>query len=83
MSNNKFRYTKEFDAKYEYTGKDLGAECRGGRTVFRVWEPFAEKVELCLYREGTDCQELLQESLPEEESQRILMHPGANGTWSI
>ena len=83
MSNNKFRYTKEFDAKYEYTGKDLGAECRRGRTVFRVWAPFAEKVELCLYREGTDCQELLQESLPEEESQRILMHPGANGTWSI
>ena len=83
MSNYMFRYTKEFDARYEYSGKDLGAECRGSRTAFRVWAPFAEKVELCLYREGTDWKELPPDSLPEEGSQRILMHPGERGTWSI
>ncbi len=40
---------REFHEKFQYDGKDLGAVCKGGKTVFKVWSPFAEKVELCLY----------------------------------
>lgn len=44
-----FVYTREFDAQYEYRGKDLGAVCGESGTVFKLWAPLAEKVELCLY----------------------------------
>lgn len=32
-----------------YFGGKMGADCSPERTVFRVWQPFAEKVELRLY----------------------------------
>lgn len=44
-----FVYTREFDEQYEYRGKDLGAVCGESGTVFKLWAPLAEKVELCLY----------------------------------
>lgn len=44
---------KDFDAKYRYDGKDLGVSCRKARTIFKVWSPFAERVELRLYEDGT------------------------------
>ncbi len=44
-----FVYTREFDERYEYRGKDLGAVCGESGTVFKLWAPLAEKVELCLY----------------------------------
>lgn len=47
-----FVYTREFDEKYEYKGKDLGAICGEDGTVFRLWAPLAESVELCLYGEN-------------------------------
>lgn len=37
--------------KYYFGGK-LGADCSPERTVFRVWQPFAENVELRLYNTG-------------------------------
>lgn len=46
-------YNREFDDRYGYDGKDLGAVCREGRTVFKVWSPLAEQVELRLYKTGT------------------------------
>lgn len=36
-------------ADRQYFGGRLGADCSAERTVFRVWQPFAEKVELRLY----------------------------------
>lgn len=36
-------------ADREYFGGNLGADCSPERTVFRVWQPFAENVELRLY----------------------------------
>ncbi|MBD5150160.1 MAG: type I pullulanase [Oscillibacter sp.] len=52
MEANKFiQYGREFDAAYRYDGKDLGAVCAGGRTVFKFWSPEAEQVELSLYRD--------------------------------
>ncbi|MCM1049343.1 MAG: type I pullulanase [Clostridiales bacterium] len=41
-----------FDEKYRYDGKDLGANCSDGKTTFKVWSPFAKKIELCLYKDN-------------------------------
>ncbi len=39
-----------------YTGNDLGAVYTPERTTFRLWAPTAEKVQVCLYKEGHgDC----------------------------
>ena len=50
--NGALAYSREFDERYGYDGKDLGAVCRDGRTVFKVWSPMAERVELRLYHSG-------------------------------
>ena len=47
-----FVYSREFDERYEYTGQDLGAVCRDDATIFKLWAPLAESVELCLYGEN-------------------------------
>ena len=47
----KTRYGKRFDWKYSYSGNDLGAICSRARTVFKVWCPEADRVELYLYRD--------------------------------
>lgn len=47
-----FVYSKEFDEKNAYDGKDLGAVCTVSGTNFKVWAPFAEKVELNIYGEN-------------------------------
>lgn len=46
MMTNCFDF-KSADKRY-FDGK-LGADCTPERTVFRVWQPFAENVELRLY----------------------------------
>ena len=43
--------TAEFAARYTYNGK-LGASIESGRTVFRVWAPFAQSVKLNIYSDG-------------------------------
>lgn len=83
MKNNHFRYTKEFDKEFEYSGKDLGAVCQGKNTSFKVWAPFAEAVEVCLYPEGTDNRELPWDSLPEENCRRVQLKAGEHGTWAV
>ncbi len=47
-----FRYSREFDTKYGYDGSDLGMACNPLATDFKLWAPFADRVELCLYRDG-------------------------------
>ena len=49
---DRFQYSREFDEKFAYEGKDLGALCTPQGTNFRLWAPFADKVELCLYEDG-------------------------------
>lgn len=48
---NEFIYSREFDDKFRYDGKDLGVSCTRERTVFKVWSPFAERIELRLYED--------------------------------
>lgn len=78
MSTKMFHYTKEFDKQYEYKGDDLGAECSGERTNFKLWAPFAERVELCFYpseeaacRRDTAC------------CQRLSMKSKERGVWEL
>ena len=47
-----FFASEEFDRKFRYDGKDLGACCAEGRTVFKAWSPLAERIELRLYKDG-------------------------------
>lgn len=63
-----FRYTKSFDEECAYDGKDLGAICTPEGTDFRLWAPFAEKVELCLYgRENREKSALQRLEMKKEE----------------
>lgn len=58
----RFQYSKEFDTDYGYDGKDLGMVCTSLKTDFKLWAPFADRVELCLYENGdreTECFRLL------------------------
>ena len=64
--------TAEFEEKYTYTGRDLGAFWSESKTVFRLWAPTAQEVSVLLYRQGRGGDPLA--------SQR--MHPDANGTWT-
>lgn len=52
MGSNR-RYYRRFDGKYCYNGKDLGASCSPWRTVFKLWSPEADRVELSLYRDDS------------------------------
>ena len=70
--SRKFVYTKEFDEKYRYDGKDLGAVCKNGHTIFKVWSPTAEQVELYLYRDGKT-----------DAYRREQLRPGEKGVWSL
>lgn len=48
----RFVYSEEFDREYAYDGKDLGAVYTPQGTDFKLWAPFADRVELCLYGNG-------------------------------
>lgn len=63
---------REFEEKFRYDGKDLGAVCKGGKTVFKVWSPLAQKIKLRLYRDNDS------EAWREEE-----LLPGEKGVWEI
>lgn len=67
-----FTYTKEFDEKYCYNGKDLGAVCKEGRTTFKVWSPNAEQVELYLYRDQTS-----------DAYRKEYLRPTEKGVWQM
>lgn len=66
-------YTQDFEKKFFYTGNDLGAVYEKERTVFRVWAPEAEYVQLNLYRSG-DGDTLIRTEHMEEDVQ---------GTWLL
>ena len=68
----RIQYNKEFDTAYRYDGKDLGAVCTGGRTVFKLWSPEAERVEVSLYRDDAS-----------EAFETRPLSRGAQGVWSL
>lgn len=58
---------RDFDEKFRYDGKDLGAKCEGKKTVFKVWSPLAQNVRLRLYHDNDADAWLEKELLPEEK----------------
>lgn len=44
--------TSEFDRKYHYEKRDLGALCTEEGTSFLLWSPLAKEVKLQLYHDG-------------------------------
>ncbi len=65
--------TADFEAKYTYTGSDLGATWTKEQTTFRVWAPTAASVKVNLYTGGDASVSDLVEQLE--------MTVDANGTW--
>lgn len=65
--------TEEFEAKYTYTGNDLGVTWTKEKTTFRLWAPTAEEVTVNLYESGTEGTQDKVEQLPMKED--------VNGTW--
>ena len=61
----------EFEARFTYPGRDLGAFWSTEKTVFRLWAPTAQEVTILLYREGSGGAPLTRQR----------MHPDVNGTW--
>ncbi len=49
----KFYSTPEFRTQYTYEGHDLGVSCTQEGTVFRIWSPCAESIDLNFYKDGS------------------------------
>lgn len=69
-AENKITYTKDFDQKFRYDGKDLGAACNEEGTIFKLWCPLADRVTLQLYTDGTG-----------DEKKTIEMELAEKGVW--
>ncbi len=84
-------YNRKFDEQYEYKGRDLGAVCGEGGTMFKLWSPLAESVELCLYgQNGTAGAELETfsgtsgtVSMRETAEEVLPMERGERGVWKL
>lgn len=64
----------EFESKYTYTGKDLGAVWALDHTAFRLWAPTAQEATVDLYRSGNpDADDLIGQ---------ISMQADVKGTWT-
>lgn len=65
-------YSKEFDQQFRYDGKDLGAACTEEGTIFKVWSPLADRVEIRFYK-----------SDKEDVFESKTLNPDINGTWVL
>ena len=68
-----FYSTKAFESAFTYTGNDLGASWSKEKTAFRVWAPTARRVDVNLYKSGTNGTDDLIHT--------ISMAYDTNGTW--
>ena len=71
MENRQRRFDRAFHEKYFYSGRDLGAQRRDGRTVFKLWSPYADEILLHLYPDGGNGQHIRQ----------VLLKPAESGLW--
>ena len=63
----------DFEKNYTYSGNDLGATWGAEKTLFRLWAPTADSVQICLYKSGNVEAEDLLETLD--------MTLDVQGTW--
>ncbi len=66
--------TDEFDRKYAYNGDDFGATYDKNGTVFKLWAPTAQKVELVTFRSA--------DSADAEEAAVVEIRLGEKGVWN-
>ena len=71
-TGNFIHYNKEFDDKFRYNKKDLGAICTKEGTIFKVWSPLAGRIELNMFADGESAEYTVYD-----------MVPGEKGTWSF
>lgn len=57
----------EFEQKYVYEGADLGASITEQGTFFRLWSPFAQKIILNFYHEGSKAEAFEQHTMKKRE----------------
>lgn len=74
IQTNTVYASKRFSDEYTYTGNDLGSNWSKKNTVFNLWAPTAEAVEIALYRSGTAGSDDLIKTVP--------MSRGSHGVWS-
>lgn len=74
----RFVYSEEFDKEYAYDGRDLGAVYTPQGTEFKLWAPFADRVELCLY-ENEDSEKAIPRFLEMEKQEKGVWHYRAAG----
>ncbi|MDE7321924.1 MAG: type I pullulanase [Lachnospiraceae bacterium] len=65
----------EFENNYTYDGDDLGATWSRSSTTFKLWAPTADKVQVKLYKSGTEGADDLIEVLD--------MERGDKGVWIL
>lgn len=73
-AENRINYSKDFDKKFRYDGKDLGAACTEEGTIFKIWSPLADRVTLHLYSDGDI-------NVTGSEIKTIELNPEENGVW--
>ena len=83
MKKQGFHYTREFDKAYEYQGKDLGSFCGAAETAFKIWAPFAESVQLCLYGDGGSSMKLTVEDSLRDADRVLDMESAPRGIWTL
>lgn len=83
MKKNTFSYSRSFDEEFEYKGTDLGVNCENKITTFKIWAPFADRVEVYLYESGNDRMELDKSSLPHDYFEVHEMTLGDKGVYFL
>lgn len=53
IQTNTVYASQRFSGEFTYSGNDLGANWFKNKTIFKLWAPTAEVVQLALYRSGT------------------------------
>ena len=65
----------DFEKMYTYTENDLGATWSLEKTMFRLWAPTADSVQVCLYKSGNaDTPDSLE---------TLSMSRDVSGTWTV
>ncbi|MBE0700632.1 MAG: type I pullulanase, partial [Acholeplasmataceae bacterium] len=75
--------TNQFKNNYTYDGS-LGVSYEDGHTVFRIWAPISQDVELNLYNQGHPNLDALGEPSNELTPYRVEpLNPIENGAWEV
>ena len=69
-----FYNSADFEKMYTYSGTDLGATWTPEKTMFRLWAPTADSVQILLYKSGNpEAKDLLG---------TLNMNRDLQGTWT-